>query len=339
LPRWLNPHANGKAFLMKILILGGTVFLGRFVAAAALERGDEVAILSRGLHGTAPEGVEQLVGDRNGDLAALSGRDWDLVIDTSGFTPEQVSLSARILAPNVQQYILVSSARAYPDWPSAAVDENSPVYEEGEGYGPMKAACERAAISEIGDRLTIVRPGMIVGPRDDMFRLPWWVERIARGGEVVAPGRPDRTMQFIDVRDISSWMLDVPPGVFNATGPLGQITAEDLFHEARRVTGSDATFTWVDDDTLIAAGVEPLAELPFWTPEEQYPGTWLVDTTRAQENGLHCRPMTETLTDIYEWINGGGREYLADYRGHMRANGIDPAREQELLARAAASPR
>src|SRR3954452_6708477 len=178
---------------MRVLVLGGTVFLGRHVVAAALARGHEVTLFTRGVHGAdlLPE-AEHLRGDRTRDLSALRGRSWDAVVDTSGYEPQHVEASSRLLADRVEHLAFVSTVNVYPDWPERPVDEGSAVHETGDDYGPLKAACERAVRDAFGDRAAILRVGLLVGPHDNMFRLPWWVARIARGGPVLAPGRPDR---------------------------------------------------------------------------------------------------------------------------------------------------
>src|SRR5690349_1339936 len=187
---------------MRLLILGGTVFLGRHVVDAALERGHEVTIFTRGRHGTGPDGVEHVAGDR-ADVTPLRHRAWDAAIDTSGYDPAHVDASSAL---DIGHYVFVSSCNAYPDWPEKPVDEDSPTWEDGEGYGPDKAAAERHVLARGG---AVVRAGLIVGPHDNVFRLPWWVRRIREGGEVPAPGRPDRPLQIIDARDLAAFLLQL----------------------------------------------------------------------------------------------------------------------------------
>ena len=179
---------------MRTLVLGGTVFLGRHVAAEALARGHELTLFTRGLHGAElfPE-AEHLRGDRSEDLSALRGREWDAVVDTSGYKPADVAASSELLADAAEHLVFVSSINAYPGWPAEAVAEDSPVWEsDADDYGPAKAACERAAEAAMPGRVASVRAGLIVGPNDGVFRLPWWVRRIAHGGDVPAPGDPER---------------------------------------------------------------------------------------------------------------------------------------------------
>ena len=306
---------------MRILILGGTVFLGRHVAQAALARGHEVTIYSRGQHGSAPEGVEHVRGDR-ADVSPLRGRAWDAAIDTSGYDPAHVAASAALDAGH---YVFVSSCNAYPDWPEKPVDEDSPTWSEGEGYGPDKAAAERIVLPDGA----VVRAGLIVGPNDNIFRLPWWVRRIMEGGVIPTPGDPDREVQVIDVRDLAAFLVHLAEqriaGAFNATGPIGQTTMRELLEAA-----GEADLRWIPDERLEAAGVQPWAELPLWTPE-RLEGTWRIGTERAQAAGLRCRPVAETVADVRAWLEAGGEAELDDWRAEHRPPRMSREREAELL--------
>jgi nucleoside-diphosphate-sugar epimerase len=323
---------------MRVLVLGGTVFLGRHVAAEALARGDELTLFTRGRHGAGlfPDATH-LRGDRAGDVGALRDGEWDVVVDTSGYRPEHVAASAGLLADRAAHYVFVSSVSAYPGWPAEPVDEDSPTWHDdgNDAYGPQKAACERAAEAAMPGRVTVVRAGVIVGPHDPIFRLPWWIERIARGGEVLAPGDPGRTVQLIDARDLAAWMLECGrrrlSGPFCATAPPGVTAMRDVLHSIAETTGSDARLRWVADDALRAAGVEPWTELPLWMPEDEGPGGWRVRTARAQAAGLRCRPVRETVGDTWAWLRGGGAGEVDPDTPH-RARGLDPAREREVLA-------
>src|SRR3954471_17048623 len=186
---------------LRILVLGGTVFLGRHVVEAALARGHEVTIYSRGIHGRVPEGVEHVLGDR-ADVTPLKGRQWDAAIDTSGYEPAHVGRSTAL---DVGHYVFVSTCNVYPDWADKPVDEDSPTWQEGDGYGELKAACERVGFAR--GRFATVRAGLIVGPHDNIFRLPWWVRRIMEGGRVAAPGEPARRLQLIDARDLARFLV------------------------------------------------------------------------------------------------------------------------------------
>src|SRR3954470_450484 len=209
---------------LRILVLGGTVFLGRHVAAAALARGHEVTVYSRGLHGHAPEGTEHVIGDR-ADLTPLAGRTWDAAVDTSGYEPQQLEASTRL---DLGHYVFVSTCNVYPDWPEQPVDEDSPTWHAGDGYGELKAACERAGKAAMDGRFATVRAGLIVGPHDNVFRLPWWVRRVMHGGPMPAPGHAEQPLQLIDARDLANFLLHLAEtrtaGAFNGTAPIGQTT-------------------------------------------------------------------------------------------------------------------
>jgi 2'-hydroxyisoflavone reductase len=306
---------------MRILILGGTVFLGRHVVNEALARGHELTLFTRGRHGKGPDGVEHVTGDR-ADVTPLRGRHWDAAIDTSGYDPAHVEASVSL---EIDHYVFVSSCNAYPDWPDKPVDEDSPTWQDGEGYGPDKAACERAVLPDGA----VVRAGLIVGPHDNIFRLPWWVRRIRDGGAVPAPGRPDRPLQVIDARDLAAFLLDLAEnrvaGAFNGTAPIGQTTMGELLAAA-----GETELRWIGDEQLEAAGVEPWVELPLWLPE-RYAGTWRVGTERAQAAGLRCRPVAETVKDIATWLEHGGEAELDDWRAEHRPSRLSPEREDALF--------
>jgi nucleoside-diphosphate-sugar epimerase len=314
---------------MRIVILGGTVFLGRHVAAEALARGHELTLYTRGLHGADLFGeAEHVRGDR-ADLAPLRGRAWDAAIDTSGYDGAHVAASARL---DVGHYVFVSSCNVYRDWPDRPVDEDSPTWLEGDDYGQQKAASERAAEAALPGRVASVRAGLIVGPHDNVFRLPWWVRRIAEGGVVPAPGDPAQPLQLIDARDLAAWMLDLAErrvaGAFNGTAPIGQTTFGALLDLARAATGSDAEPRWIPDASLEAAGVVPWTELPLWLPAS-HAGTWRVGTQRAQAAGLRCRPVAGTVADVAAWLREGPE--LPDWRAEHRPSRMSAEREAELL--------
>jgi 2'-hydroxyisoflavone reductase len=327
---------------MRLLILGGTVFLGRHVATEALSRGHEVTVFHRGRHGADlfPD-AEHLIGDRDGDLGALEGRSWDVAVDTSGYQPADVAASSALLAAaGVEHLAFVSTCNVYPTWPAEAVSEDTPVWTEGDDYGPNKAASEREAEAALPGRVAKLRAGLLCGPHDNVFRLPWWVRRIGRGGEVLAPGDPDRTVQLIDARDLAAWIVDLGdarrPGTFNATAPAGRTTMREVLEAAVAATGSDARLTWVPDDALAAAGLDPWTELPLWLPEADGPGTWQIDASRAEAAGLRCRPIAETVADVWAWLQTGGPEAEGeDWLSPHAATGLGEEREREVLARVA----
>src|SRR3954467_4501151 len=242
---------------MRLLILGGTQFLGRHVAEEALRHGHELTLFNRGR--TDPDAfpeAERVTGDRDGGLQALEGRDFDAVIDTSGYVPRVVRASAELLRDHTNVYVFVSTISVYGGF-CEPIDEESAVgtltddtVEEvtGDTYGPLKALCEQAVQEVYGDRACIVRPGLIVGPRDPTDRFAYWVRRVADGGEVLAPGRPERVTQVIDVRDLAWFLLELAEGlqggVYNATGepvPMGTV-----LDGCRQTSGADAELTWVD---------------------------------------------------------------------------------------------
>jgi nucleoside-diphosphate-sugar epimerase len=289
---------------VRTLILGGTVFLGRHVAAEALARGHELTLFTRGQHGADlfPD-ARHLRGDRSADLSALRGGGWDAVIDTSGYRPDDVAASSAALADAAEHLVFVSSCNVYPVWPAEPVDDDTAVWESGpDEYGPNKAASERAAEAAMPGRVAAVRAGLIVGPHDGVFRLPWWVRRIAHGGRVPAPGPPDRPMQVIDARDLAAWMLDLAErreaGSFNATGPIGQTSMGELLGAAVDATVSGAELVWLSDEQLRSVETEPWNELPLWAPIDEMPGAWRIGTERAQATGLRCRPVAETVRDV-----------------------------------------
>ena len=323
---------------MRTLVLGGTVFLGRHVAAEALRRGHEVSLFTRGRHGADlfPD-ARHLRGDRAGDLGALATGEWDVVVDTSGRRTDHVAASAQLLAERAGHYVFVSSVNAHPDWPEQVVDETSRTWQtDDDDYGAQKAGAERAVEAAFPERSALVRAGLIVGPHDNVWRLPWWIDRIARGGDVLAPGDPERPMQVIDARDLAAWMLDLgergTAGAFCATAPPGQTTMRELLEAAVAASGSDARLHWAPDALLHESGLEPWTEIPLWLPEAEYPGTWQVGADAAAAAGLRPRAVTETVADTWAWIRDGGAAELSDWGREARATGIPPGRERELLA-------
>jgi 2'-hydroxyisoflavone reductase len=300
---------------VKILILGGTGFLGPELVRASQERGHVPTLFNRGK--TRPElfpDVEKLRGDRDGGLDALSGRTWDAVFDTSGYVPRIVSASATLLAGAVHQYVFVSSISVYPDFSKPGLKEDAPVATtadprdenyRGESYGALKALSERAAEAALPGRTTVVRPGLIVGPGDPTDRFTYWPARVARGGEVLAPGGREVPVQFIDVRDLARFMVrlveDGHAGVYNAVGPGARVTMEELLHGCKIVLGSDARFTWVPDAFLAEQQVGAWMELPLWLPAPEGEGVGSVSNARAVAHGLAFRPAGDTIRDTQAW--------------------------------------
>lgn len=328
---------------MKLLLLGGARFLGRHVIDAALARGHQVTVFNRGSNNAGlPSEVEALTGDRDGRMDALRGRTWDAVIDTSGYVPRVVGEGADLLAGAARHYTFVSSISVYPSFPTPKMDETAPVGElsdptveevTGETYGPLKVLCEREVERRFPGRAAMIRAGLIVGPRDDIGRLPYWVKRVARGGEVLAPGRPARKIQVIDARDIADWMVklaeDGTAGIFNTTGPDRLLTMGELLSESRRVSGSDARFTWVSDEFLAAQKVQPFGEMPIYIPETpEYMHFFDIDVSRAIKAGLRFRPLEDTLRATLEWTEP---PLPRDFAISIPPPGISAEREAELL--------
>jgi 2'-hydroxyisoflavone reductase len=330
---------------MKLLILGGTKFLGRHLVDAALAGGHEVTLFNRGRNNPDlyPE-VEKLRGDRDGGLDALGGRRWDAVVDTSGYVPRVVRASAELLAESVGMYVFISSMSVYADFRQPN-DEDSPVgtledesVEEitGESYGPLKALCERAVESALPGRALHVRAGLIVGPFDPTPRFPYWTARVARGGEVLAPAPRERQVQLIDARDLSEWILRMiaqkRAGVFNASGPDYKLTMQGFLEACRDASGSDARFTWVGEQFLLDAGVEAWSELPLWLPESSETHRYFLASNceKAFAAGLAFRPLVETARDTLAWQKLGTPAPVKD--GVQIADvSMKPERERELL--------
>ncbi len=340
---------------MDILILGGTVFLGRHLVEAAQKRGHRVTLFHRGHSGADlfPE-VERLIGDRNADLAALEGRRWDAVIDTCGYVPSSVRRSAETLARAVSTYVFISSVSAYREHPPDGLDEQGPLAsasdeqvreaehiaaQAGTGavslgalYGPMKVLCEQAVEETLPGRALVIRPGLIVGPYDYSDRFTWWVRRVAKGGEVLAPGPPERRPRFIDARDLAEWTVRMAEageaGVYNAVGPTRGWAMEQILDACKTASGSDAHFTWVDEQFLLEREIGPWMQLPLWLPED-YLGFFRVADDRAIAAGLTFRPLIETVRDILDWDRATSFESTWEV-------GLAPDVERDLLARWAA---
>jgi 2'-hydroxyisoflavone reductase len=301
---------------MRLLVLGGTKFLGRHVVEAALARGDEVTIFTRGQ--TNPDlfpEVERLRGDRDGKLDALAGREWDAVIDPSCYVPRIARQSGELLRDAVGRYVFVSTVSVYADF-GKPIDEGSPLAELEdpeteevmEHYGALKAACEHVFDELYGDRVTHVRAGLIVGPHDPTDRFTYWPRRLDEGGEVLAPGNADAPVQFVDARDLAAFMLLLaergPGGPVNATGPAAPLTMRETLE--RIAPGAD--LRWVDDQAVLDAGVDPWMELPLWLPGDEMAHLMDVDIARALAAGLTFRPLEETARDTLAWSKSAGEQ-------------------------------
>lgn len=335
---------------MKVLVIGGTRFVGRHFVKAALARGHELTLFNRGRQSAPLEGVETIQGDRNLDLAKLEGRRWDAVLDMCGLLPRAVRAAAEALRDAVDVYVFVSSVSVYADVSEPGVDESSPTKtltqeqldranainpveataaSYGDLYGGLKTLCEQAAEEVIPRRVLVLRPGLIVGPYDYTDRFTYWVARVARGGEVLAPGRRDRYVQFIDGRDFAEWTIQMierkQTGVYNCTGVPGAVTMGQVLDECKAASDSDASFTWVDEDFLAREQVAAWSELPLWLPESEpaLKGFMYVNCDRAFATGLTFRPLAETVRDTLAWQKTRGDEELKA--------GLDPEKERRLL--------
>ncbi|MFJ9152710.1 NAD-dependent epimerase/dehydratase family protein [Streptomyces sp. NPDC102270] len=330
---------------MRLLLLGGTQFVGRAVTEAALAHGWDVTVFHRGRHAPVA-GVRSLHGDRTapGGLAALAeGGPWDLVVDTWSAAPRAVRDTARLLRDRADRYAYVSSCSVYA-WPQpAGYTEDAPVVEgaaadaEQTDYARDKRGGELAAVEAFGaDRSLLVRAGLILGPYENIGRLPWWLGRIARGGPVLAPGPRDLPLQYVDVRDLAQWVLEASAagrhGPYNLVSPPGHTTTVELLDACVAVTGGHAELRWTDPDIVLGAGIAPWTDLPVWVPPDTDLHTTLHggDTSRAAAAGLRCRPVTETVADTWKWLLGIGG--VAPQRPDRPVVGIDEETEAKALA-------
>ena len=331
---------------MRLLVLGGTKFLGRAAVETGLERGHEVTLFNRGE--TNPElfpEAEKLRGDRDGDLSALEGREWDAVLDPSGFVPRLVRASAEALQGSVGKYVFVSSISVYDELGEPGFDETArtvtledPTTEDYltmgrvNTYGGLKVLCEEVVREAFPDEHALVRPGLIVGPHDPSGRFTYWPLRLAGGGDVLAPGEPARLVQLVDVRDLADWMIELAEqrttGTFNATGPDRPLTMGELIETCNDAGGADARPIWVDEAFLLEQEVGAWMELPLWVSEAD---TWFLqaDVSRAVDAGLRFRPLEETARDTLAWARQTGAGLVTP--GQVGSAGLDPQREAELL--------
>ena len=323
---------------MRLLVLGGTRFVGRAIVTEALDRGWQVDALNRGETAKLPEGAQHLAADRTDPAqlaAALGDGTWDLVVDTWARAPRVVQLSARALAGRAGRLGYVSSISVYADGRPPGSDESWAVVDGDPAadltdYAADKRGGELAVLGAFPDAL-LARAGMILGPHEDVGRLPWWLTRLRRGGRVVAPGRPDRTIQYVDARDLAAWLLDGlagdVSGPVDIVRPTGEVSMQQLLETALAVTGGDAELVWVPQELVEELAAQPWTQLPCWVPEgAEFEGFMESDTTRAQSTGLRCRPVEETVADTWAWLQ---REPMSDFRGH----GLPADLEAALLAR------
>ena len=323
---------------MKILIIGGTRFLGRHLVNSARARGHDVTLFNRGQTNPNLFGqVDKIQGDREKDLVQLSGQ-WDAVIDTCGYFPRIVRMSAAALKGKVEQYVFISSISAYADFKKIGINESDPVgkiedetMEEitGESYGPLKALCEKAVQDVFRMDSLIIRPGLIVGPHDPTDRFTYWPVRVARGGTILAPEKPDVPIQIIDVRDLSDFIIELiqqnVSGVFNATGPDHELTLGAMLDTCKLVSASDAKIKWASVEFLNQNQVAPWSDMPVWVPDApEDAGFSRVDISKAIRAGLKFMPLETTIHDTLEWEKSRPSD-------HEWRAGLKPEREKELL--------
>jgi 2'-hydroxyisoflavone reductase len=328
---------------MRLLVLGGTKFLGRGIVDAALARGHEVTLFNRGQTnpGLYPD-VESILGGRRSDLALLAGREWDAAIDPSGYFPRDLRASTELLRGSVGHYVFVSSISVYAFPFPAGIDESAPLNEvvadaeevTGENYGGLKVGCENVVREVFPEAHANVRAGLIVGPHDPTGRFTYWPVRVARGGEVLAPGDPGRAIQVVDVRDLGAWLVDVAEerivGDFNATS-APTLTMGGLLETCRSVAGSNAELVWMTDEVLLGRGVGTWMELPLWLDAAE--AAFLqVDASRALAAGLRCRPLAETVAATLAWAREDGAIAALASGMAIGEAGMKPEREAELLA-------
>ena len=319
---------------MKLLVIGGTRFLGRTLVETALRQGHEITLFNRGQ--TGPDlflDVERLKGDRDGDLVLLTDRKWDVVVDTCGYVPRVVNKSADLLRDSVELYIFISTISVYAEFTKSGIDEHSPLgtledetveQVTNETYGPLKVLCENAVRQSYPSNAAILRCGLIVGPHDPTDRFTYWPVRIQQGGEVLAPSPPQMQVQFIDATDLARFILHLAKerisGVFNTTGPSGKLTMLDFLNTCNGVTGNRASLTWVSEEFIKASDID---HIPVWTPTE-WRGIFEVDCAKAINVGLSFKTLKQTIKDTLQW-------HATRSPHHELKVGLKPDKERELL--------
>lgn len=326
----------------QLLVLGGTRFVGRALVHDGLARGWEVTTFNRGSRAAVDARVSALSGDRMrpDSLHVLAGRDWDLVVDTWSGAPRAARDCAAVLAQRARRYVYISSESVYAPPPPLGVDESAPTVDaspdaEDGSYPELKRGAELAILEAFGPRALLVRPGLVLGPHEDVGRLPWWLNRIAAGGQVLAPGPPDLPLQYVDARDLARFALDAAlaghRGAFNVVSRRGHATMATLLETCRSVTGAcAATLCWMEPEAVLAAGIEPWTELPIWIPpEHEFAGMHAADVKRAHAAGLRCRPLRETVADTWAWLSQ--LPGTAPLRADIPPPGLAPDRERAAL--------
>jgi 2'-hydroxyisoflavone reductase len=335
---WPKSKKQMQMNVLKVLLLGGTSFLGPHLVDELLGHGHEVTLFNRGtVNKSLFPNVETLQGNRDGDLHALKNRSWDVIIDTSGHLPRVVEASSKILSNAAKHYTFISTIGVYENFHSLNIDESYPLAKledetkeeiNEKTYGALKAACEKVVEGYFPDHFLVIRPGLIVGPRDPTNRFSYWPLRVLDGGEILAPGSPTQNVQFIDVRDLAKWIVTMvenqATGFYNATGPEASLSFEELLQTCTQKSNKDVLFTWVDEDFLIEHGVQDWTELPLWLSyKRKMPGFLHVNVEKARQAGLEFRPLTQTIETIIDWEKQNRKDGVQI--------GMDRKKEQELL--------
>lgn len=321
-----------------LLVLGGSAFVGRALVDEGLARGWDVTAFNRGRTAAPDPRAEHVTGDRldPATLAPLARRDWDVVVDTWSGTPRAVRDSAAVLAGRAARYAYLSSASVYAPPPPLGVDEAAPTVAPGDGdYATRKRGAELAVAAAFGERALLPRPGLVLGPHEDVGRLPWWLARMAAGGEVLAPGPRDLPLQLVDARDLARFVLDAATaghgGPFNVVSRRGHATMGSLLEACRAAAGAPGVrLRWVDPAAIVAAGIAPWTELPVWIPPgHEYAGLHAANVERAHAAGLRCRPVEETVADTWAWL--ASLDGPPPLRRDLPPPGLDRERERAVL--------
>lgn len=321
--------------ILKVLILGGTTFLGPHLVHELQQHGHQITLFNRGNQNIHFSNIEQLQGDRDGNLEALKGKTWDVIIDTSGHLPRVVESSSKILTNSAKHYTFISTIGVYQDFQQQKIDETYPLAkltdENNEeitekNYGALKAACEEVISKYFPNHCLIVRPGLIIGPLDPTKRFAYWPLRCLKGGEILAPGIPSQLLQFIDVRDLAKWIVAMVEkqavGIYNVTGPTSPITFKELIQTCQEISDTHSSLTWVSEDFLIKHLVQDWTELPLWLSyKRNMPGFLNININKALQAGLTFRPFRETIHSIIE-------KHPEIDEGKI---GLNPEKEQVLL--------